>query len=401
MAGFGKIVGQGITRIALSHEDKLGREQLIRWFGEEQCEVKIDAIGNIFAIRPGKRRELAPVLTGSHNDTQPNGGRFDGTLGVLAGLEILSVLNENNIELERDFIVVNWTNEEGTRFTPGCTGSGVWCGKLEREDMYALQDQTGTSLKQALQEIGFAGDAVGPSLPLHAAFELHVEQGPVLDKEKISIGIPEGIVSPHWYDIEIKGEANHAGSTPMSERRDPLQAFCRMAAEIRRLAVETEHLVATIGELHVNPNSRNVIPGQVRFTVDIRGWNQDATSRVCREVEQVITEISEEENCRVNIQQIWQEQRADFNPRLTKMVEESADKVGLSSKRMYSGASHDMLYINQVAPGAMIFVPSIGGKSHSPSEDTSYDDCAAGADVLLHCIVRTANEVDGRRGTIV
>lgn len=389
---FGKTPGGGVTRVALTEEDRQGRNQLIDWLRQEECEVRIDLIGNIFATYPGTDRDLPPVLTGSHNDTQPGGGRFDGTLGVIAGLEVVSTLRENRIRPKRDIIVANWTNEEGSRFTPGCTGSGVWAGKLHVEEMYLLQDQHGKLLGEELTAIGFKGEATGPSLPIHAAYELHVEQGPVLDQRKITIGIPEGIVSPRWYDVEIEGEANHAGSTPMEGRRDALHAFSRIHQQIREIALGVDNLVATIGEVNVSPNSRNVIPAHVHFTIDIRGWNVADADRVCDTIEKSINTIATQEGCTAQIRRTWREDRADFNPDLLDIIAESAEKLGFSSMRMYSGASHDMIYINQVAPGAMIFVPSIGGKSHSEIEMTSYEDCAAGTDVLLHCILHSANQ---------
>jgi N-carbamoyl-L-amino-acid hydrolase len=374
----------------LTDEDKQGREQLINWFREEKCEIYIDAIGNIFAVYAGKDRDLTPVLTGSHNDTQPHGGKFDGTLGVIAGLEVLSTLRENNIELERDVIVANWTNEEGTRFTLGCIGFGVWAGKLDLEEMYLLTDKNGNKLGEELDRIGFKGDSVYPRLPLHAAYELHVEQGPVRDNLDISIGIPEGIVSSRWYDVDIYGEANHAGSTPMPGRKDALHTFSLMNLKIRDIALSAGEMVATVGEIKVGPNSRNVIPGNVHFTIDVRGWNVAKIDKACTDIESATHEIALATECSVNIKRTWQERRADFDSTLLGVIEECAQELNLNYIHMYSGASHDMIYINQVAPGAMIFVPSIGGRSHSEIENTFYSDCAAGADVLLHCIMRSA-----------
>ena len=392
IAQFGRTPGGGVTRITLTEEDRQGRNQLIAWFKEEGCEIQVDLIGNIFAIYPGTDRSLAPVLTGSHNDTQPGGGRFDGTLGVIAGLEVISTLRANNIRPKRDIIVADWTNEEGTRFTPGCTGSGVWAGKLHLEAMYRLADQEGKLLGDELVKIGYKGAATGPRLPLHAAYELHVEQGPILDQKNITIGIPEGIVSPRWYDVDITGEANHAGSTPMDGRRDALHAFSRIHQRIREIAIEVNNLVATVGEVEVFPNSRNVIPAKVHFTIDVRGWHVAETDYVCDAIEQAIETLAAEEGCTAKVHRIWGEGRADFNPHLMGIIESCARNLGYSTLRMYSGASHDMIYINQVAPGAMIFVPSVGGKSHSEIELTSYEDCAAGADVLLNALLLSANE---------
>ncbi len=390
MARFGATAGGGVTRIALSDEDRDGRLQLREWFESVGCEVVIDAIGNMFAIYPGLDRSLAPVLSGSHNDTQPKGGRFDGTLGVLAGLEVVATLHDHGIRLPRDLIVANWTNEEGTRFTPGCTGSGVWSEKLALEDMYRLQDADGRTVRRELERIGFLGVGHGPTR-LHAAFELHIEQGPVLDREGVSIGIPAGIVSPRWYDVDVRGEANHAGSTPMSGRRDAVCTFARMCSFIQERAAAEEAVVGTVGEVVVTPNSRNVVPGHVHFTIDIRGWDVARTDMVCSDVEAALERIASAEGCSVQYVRTWEAPRADFHPALCDLVEQCATRLGYSNRRMYSGASHDMIYINQVAPGCMIFVPSIGGKSHSEIENTSYADCAAGANVLLHCLLEAGN----------
>jgi len=393
MAGFGGTAGGGVTRLALGDEDRDGRRQLEEWFAGAGCEMRVDAIGNMFAVYPGLDRSLDPVLTGSHNDTQPCGGRFDGTLGVIAGLEVVSTLNERGIRLRRDLVVANWTNEEGTRFTPGCTGSGVWAGVLDLEGMYALKDQDGRTLGGELERIGYLGRDQGPG-KLHAAFELHIEQGPVLDRQGLTIGIPEGIVSPRWYDVDVHGEANHAGSTPMAGRRDAVCAFARMCVRIREIASGAGEVVATVGEVAVTPNSRNVVPGHVHFTIDVRGWDVALTDRVCADIEGELSRIAAEDGCSVRFGRTWEAARADFHPALLDLIEDSARELGYSRRRMYSGASHDMIYVNQVAPGAMIFVPSIGGKSHSEIENTSDGDCAAGANVLLRCLLKAGNKLE-------
>lgn len=390
MAQIGADSSGGISRLALTDEDKAGRDLLKTWFEEQGCTVHIDPIGNMFATFSGLDQTLAPVLTGSHNDTQPNGGKFDGTLGVLAGLEIITTLRENGKTLNRDLIVVNWTNEEGSRFSPGCTGSGVWSGKLDCDTMYALTDKTGKTIQEELERIGYLGKEPFPSSDFHAAFELHIEQGPVLDHEKITIGIPEGIVSPHWYRISVTGEANHAGSTPMKGRRDAMYAFSLMCAQIIQTTREFETVVATVGHVEVHPNSLNVIPGQVDYTLDIRGWDQHNTDTVCSRIEKEIEQLAKENDCTVNIDRFWEEERVQFAPHLMDIIEASCKENGISCKRMYSGANHDMIYMNTAAPGAMIFVPSVGGKSHSPLETTSYRDCAAGVNMLLQSILKAS-----------
>lgn len=391
-AEIGKLANGGIQRLTLSDEDKLSREQLIGWFQEEDCEIHIDPIGNIFAVYPGKNRSLSPVLTGSHNDTQPNGGGFDGILGVLAGLEIISTLKENNVLLERDFVVAAWTNEEGCRFTPGCTGSGVWAGNFDLQKMYRLEDKDGNKMGDELERIGFKGDSNYPPTDLHAAFELHIEQGPILDSKNIPIGIPAGIVAQRWYDVDIYGESNHAGTTPMVGRKDALHTFSLIHQVIQQFALKATDLVATVGEIQLNPNSRNVIANHVHFTIDVRGWDIEQIDTVCQKIEDSIETISSDSGCTSAHQKVWNGAREEFSPKLIDLIEKNSQKLGLTSHRMYSSAGHDMVHVNQVAPGAMIFVPSINGKSHSELEKTSYADCAAGTNVLLHCVLDVANE---------
>ncbi|KAF5085067.1 N-carbamoyl-L-amino-acid hydrolase [anaerobic digester metagenome] len=392
ISAFGATAGCGVTRLALSDADKDARQQLSAWLKELDCEIHVDGMGNIFAVLPGKDRTLPPVMTGSHGDSQPLGGRFDGMLGVVAGVEVVSALRDAGVTLLRDLVVADWTNEEGSRFTPGCSGSGVWAGKLAQQDMYALKDQQGLTLGGELARIGFQGDSSYFPRPVHAAFELHIEQGPVLEEKNIPIGIPQGIVCLRWYNVRVQGVPNHAGPTPMTSRHDAIYAFSLMTARIFEIARSSGQVVATVGEVHASPNSRNVIAGDVQFTIDVRGWDETATDDVCQRIEAALTEAARQTGCQVTPERIWQVSRVPFDQRLRGMVREAATSLGLPCLDMVSGASHDMIYIAQVAPGAMIFVPSMGGRSHAEVENTSWEDCAAGADVLLHCLMRAGNE---------
>lgn len=395
IATFGATSNNGVTRLALSDEDKAARDRLAVWFREAGCEMEVDRMGNMFFIRPGKNRALPPVLTGSHCDSQPLGGRFDGILGIIAGLEVMCALNDAGIQLERDFIVVNWTNEEGSRFTPGTTGSGVFTGGLDREEMYALTDREGHTFGEELKRIGYMGKKDFSSMPLHANFECHIEQGPVLEKLGKPIGVPKGIVCLRWYDVEIQGVPNHVGPTPMDDRKDALYAFARMNQAIFETGLAAGNVVASVGEVHATPNSRNVIPGHVKFTIDIRGWDEPKTDRVCADIEKAITSISAEMGIESEIRCVWKVKRAPFSPELVSMIHEISEELGLPAHDMVSGASHDTVYINQIAPSAMIFVPSIGGRSHAEVEETSWADCAAGTDVLLNCVLKSANAPEG------
>jgi len=389
IAAFGATQKGGVTRLALSDEDRDARNQLAAWFKQAGCELHVDRMGNMFFVRPGKNRGLAPVMTGSHGDSQPLGGRFDGILGVIAGLEAVCALNDADFMLERDLVAVNWTNEEGSRFTPGVTGSGVFAGGLDREAMYALTDREGATFGGELERIGYKGEADYNPSKIHAYFECHIEQGPVLERAGVPIGVPKGIVCLRWYDVFVTGQANHAGTTPMNERRDPVYAFANMAGRVFEIGREAEGIVATVGEAHITPNSRNVIAGRVHFTMDIRGWDEPLTDRVCRDIEEALRDIAGQTGCGVDIRRTWEVERAPFHPALTAMVRESAGELGLPALDMVSGASHDAVYLNQIAPSAMIFVPSIGGRSHAEEEETSFEDCAAGADVLLRCLMKS------------
>lgn len=391
IATYGATEKGGVSRLALTDEDRDARNQLKHWFKEAGAEMHIDRIGNMFFVLPGRDRQLPAVMTGSHCDSQPKGGRFDGILGIIAGLEVMYSLRDAGIQLERDFIVVNWTNEEGSRFTPGTTGSGYFAGILNIDEMYALRDRDGKTLREELERIGFKGEEDFDPRPLHANFEYHIEQGPVLAREGIQIGVPKGIVCLRWYDIEIQGVPNHVGPTPMNARQDALYAFALMNKSVFEKGLTANDVVASVGEVHPIPNSRNVIAGHVHFTIDIRGWDEGETDRVCEEVESSLPEIAEETGCAVSVRKTWEVERAPFHPELVSLVHTTARKLGLSTRDMVSGASHDTVYINQFTPSAMIFVPSIGGRSHAEEEETSWEDCSAGADVLLGVIVKTGN----------
>ena len=260
--------------------------------------------------------------------------------------------------------------------------------------MYALKDQQGTSLGDELERIGYQGNSHYFPRPVHAAFELHIEQGPVLEEKNIPIGVPQGIVCLRWYNVRVLGVPNHAGPTPMTSRHDAIYAFSLMAARIFEIARDSGQVVATVGEVHASPNSRNVIAGDVQFTIDVRGWDEAATDHVCQRIEAALAEAALQAGCEVAPERIWQVSRVPFDQRLRSMVGEAATDLGLPCLDMVSGASHDMIYIAQVVPGAMIFVPSIGGRSHAEVENTTWQDCAAGTNVLLQCLIRTGNETD-------
>jgi N-carbamoyl-L-amino-acid hydrolase len=393
MAKIGATPNGGVQRLALSDEDKTARDLFVKWLEEIDLEVRIDEMGNIFGRRQGKNNDLPPVMSGSHIDSQPKGGRFDGILGVLGALEVLRVLHENKVETQRPMTVVVWTNEEGTRFAPAMQCSGVWAKALERDWIYDRTDINGLRFEDELIRIGYKGETPAKKSDIHAYYEYHIEQGPVLERENIKIGVPKGIVCLHWYDIYLEGEANQVGPTPMEGRHDALCAAAEMILKVNELPHRMGgNLVATVGEIQNEPNSRNIIPDKVHFTVDIRSWDDDLGIKAWDLVKQDFENIAKQRGCPIRIEETWRVEHSPFDKKLVKNILDASDDLGYSSLPMVSGAGHDASYMNQIAPTAMIFVPSIGGRSHVEVEDTKWEDCEAGANVLLHSMLRSANE---------
>ncbi len=394
MAKIGATPGAGVHRLALSDEDRRARNLFLSWLRELDLEISIDEMGNIFGKLCGKNNDLAPVLTGSHLDSQPHGGRFDGALGVLGALEVVRTLRENRIESERPVVIVNWTNEEGCRFAPAMVGSGVWAGILDRDWVYNRTDPSGKLFGDELKRIGFFGEAPARKWPIHAHYEYHIEQGPQLEKQGKLIGVPEGIVGLYWFDIYVDGESNQVGPTPMEGRRDALCAAAEMILRVNGLPAKMGgNMVATVGEIRNHPNSRNIIPGSVHFTVDIRSWDDELAKLSWMELLAEFKMIAARRRCPLRVEETWRVQHTPFDPRLVKRVKEAAELLGYPALEMVSGAGHDTSYVSQVAPAAMIFVPSIGGRSHVEVENSKWEDCEAGANVLLQCVLHSANEI--------
>jgi N-carbamoyl-L-amino-acid hydrolase len=393
MARIGATPSGGVHRLALSDQDKQARDLFITWLREIELEVTIDEMGNIFGKRFGNNNDLPPVMSGSHIDSQPMGGRFDGILGVMGALEVFRTIYENKIETQRPMVIVDWTNEEGSRFAPAMVGSGVWTGRLERDWVYSRTDIQGKKFGEELERIGYKGKYPARRWPVHAYYEYHIEQGPVLERVGRVIGAPKGIVCLHWYDVYVEGTANQVGPTPMEGRNDALCAAAEMILKVNELPGKMGgNMVATVGEIQNSPNSRNIIPGRVHFTVDIRSWDDNLAVRPWEEVKKDFEEIAERRGCPTRIEETWKIEHASFNEKLVKRVLETADQLGYSSHYMVSGAGHDASYMNQIAPTAMIFVPSIKGRSHVEVENTEWEDCEAGANVLLHCVLQSASE---------
>lgn len=393
MAKIGATPAGGVQRLALSDLDKRGRDQLVRWFKEIDLEVTVDAMGSIFGKRAGKNNDLPPVMSGSHADSQPKGGRFDGILGILSMLEVLRTLHENAIETERPTMVVDWTNEEGSRFAPAMVASGVWAGALELAWAYDRTDIDGKKQGDELERIGYKGEQPCKAFPVHAYYELHIEQGPMLEREGKLIGAPKGILCLHWYDIYLEGEANQVGPTPMKGRHDALCAAAEMILKVNALPEKMGgNMVATVGEIQNEPNSRNIIPDKTHFTVDIRSWDDDLALRSWDDLQNDFKAIAERRGCPMRIEETWRVEHSPFADALVQRVLDSAEALGYSALHMVSGAGHDASYMNQVCPTAMIFVPSKGGRSHVEIEETSWEHCEAGANVLLLSVLKSANE---------
>jgi N-carbamoyl-L-amino-acid hydrolase len=393
MAKIGATPGGGVQRLTLSDEDKTARDLFVKWLKELDLEITIDEMGSIFGRRPGKNNDLAPVMSGSHIDSQPKGGRFDGILGVMGALEVMRTLHENKVKTERPFVIVDWTNEEGSRFAPAMVASGVWAGALKRDWVYDRTDINGKRFEDELIRIGYKGPAACKKFPVHCYYEYHIEQGPILEREGKKIGAPKGILCLHWYDVYLEGEANQVGPTPMEGRHDALCAAAEMILKVNALPDRMGgNLVATVGEIQNYPNSRNIIPDKVHFTVDIRSWDDDHALKAWELVRKDFGDIAARRGCPIRIEETWRVAHSPFDEKLVQGILDAADDLGFSSLHMVSGAGHDASYMNQVCPTAMIFVPSIGGRSHVEVENTTWEDCEAGTNVLLQVVLQSTNE---------
>jgi N-carbamoyl-L-amino-acid hydrolase len=393
MAKIGGTPGGGVQRLTLTDEDKQARDLFLKWLQELNLKITVDEMGNIFGQRFGRNDDLAPVMSGSHIDSQPKGGRFDGILGVMGALEVLRTLHENRLETERPIVIVNWTNEEGSRFAPAMVASGVWAGALDRDWAYQRTDIAGKRFEDELIRIGYKGKAPCKKRPVHCYYEYHIEQGPMLEKEGKIIGAPKGILCLHWYDVYLQGEANQVGPTPMEGRHDALCAAAEMILKLNNLPDRMGgNMVATVGEIQNYPNSRNIIPDRVHFTVDIRSWDDNHALKAWGLIRRDFEDIAARRGCAIKIEETWRVEHSPFDEKRVGLILEVAAKLGYPSLHMVSGAGHDASYMNQICQTAMIFVPSIGGRSHVEVENTRWEDCEAGANVLLHAILQTANE---------
>ena len=391
MAKIGALPGGGCGRLALTDDDKRARDLFASWCEQAGCTVTVDQMGNMFARRPGRNPHLPPVAAGSHLDTQPHGGKFDGIFGVLAALETVRALNDAGVETEAPIEVINWTNEEGSRFAPAMIASGVFAGLFDQDFAYGLNSPEGETLGDELARIGYKGAEPCGEHPLGALFEAHIEQGPVLEQSGVPIGVVGGAQGQRWYDVEVRGRDSHAGTTPMPARKDALVAAARMAARIEDIALgKAPDAVGTVGQFDVSPNSRNTIPGDVRFSVDIRHPEAGVLAVMDAEIRGAFADIARQGGVEVVVEQIWEKPPIEFDPRCVGAVREAAVSLGYDHQDIVSGAGHDACQVCTVAPTGMIFVPCEDGISHNEIESATPQDLEAGCNVLLHAMLAMA-----------
>jgi len=395
MAKVGPGIKGGNNRLSLTDVDREGRDLFKSWCEAAGCSVTVDTVGSMFARRPGTDPLLPPVMVGSHLDTQPTGGKYDGVLGVLAGLEIVRTLNDLGIRTRHPIEVVNWTNEEGTRFAPGTTGSSTFAGVHDEAFAYGLKDRDGKTFGDELKRIGYVGSTPVGGRPLKAYFELHIEQGPLLEEEGIDIGVVTHGQGQRWFEVAFTGFEGHAGSTPMPRRRDALVGAAKLVTAVNEIALSNPpHAVGTVGVLKPYPGSPNVIPGSVSMTVEFRHPVDTTLSEMKEAMSKAIATICEENKLTAEVKEVFTYAPVAFDRDCVAAVRHAAERLGHSHRDMVSGAGHDACYISRVAPAAMVFSPCVGGISHNEAEDIHPEWARAGADVLFHAVVETAEIVE-------
>jgi N-carbamoyl-L-amino-acid hydrolase len=387
-ARFGGTEKGGIRRLTLDAEDIRARDWLKTQCDSMGCTLTVDELGNMFAVRPGRNNGLAPIAIGSHLDTQPSGGKFDGILGVIAGLEALRTLNEHGLSTQAPLMLINWTNEEGSRFSPAMLSSGVYAGVFDREYAHGRTDRQGIRFDEALANSGYRGPAAIGSVRFGAMFELHIEQGPILEAEGIPIGVVQGAQAVRWYDVTITGRSAHTGTTPMHLRKNALLGAARIIEAVNDIALSYgPRAVATVGVIEVKPNSRNVIPGTAIFSVDLRHPEDAILAEMQTRLHADVQRIAATLDLQSRVETVWDSPAVLFDPGCIAAVRAGAASAGFATRDITSGAGHDSVYVARVAPTTMIFVPSVGGLSHNEAEYTSPEDCSAGAQVLLNAVL--------------
>ncbi|MGE7716550.1 N-carbamoyl-L-amino-acid hydrolase [Priestia megaterium] len=391
-ADYGRTPNNGVTRLALSEEDRLARDYFCSCCRDLGMDIKIDDLGCIYATLEGLE-DKPPVVIGSHMDSVKKGGRFDGILGVVAGLELVRTLVEHNIKPKVPIMIVNFTNEEGARFEPSMMASGILSGKFQKDVMMKKTDVDGVTFEHALQSCGYEGDTSNRLTEASAFVELHIEQGPILEKEAKSIGVVECVLGMVCYEIEVTGESDHAGTTPMDMRKDALFATNNLIAEARHeLGRLDSNLVYTMGRMNVLPNIHTVIPNKVIFSLEARHTDEDVIASVEKIIESLPDQAELLEGCEVRVTKLWGRDTVWFDKTVCDEVEESVRSLGYSYKRMVSGAGHDAQFLASYIPTAMIFIPSVNGKSHCEEEFTPWEECEKGVNVLLETVIKLAQK---------
>lgn len=395
MAKIGPGIAGGNNRQTLTDEDAVGRALFAKWCDEAGCTMGIDQMGTMFARREGTDPDALPVYVGSHLDTQPTGGKYDGVLGVLAGLEIVRQLNDLNIKTKHPIVVTNWTNEEGTRFAPAMVASGVFANMHTLDWAYAREDADGKTLGDELKRIGYVGDEEVGARKMHAFFELHIEQGPILEKEGVDIGVVTHGQGLNWLQVTLTGKESHTGSTPMPMRVNAGLGMARITELVNEIALShAPDAVGAIGHCDVYPNSRNIIPGKAVFTIDFRHPNKDIISDMESRLRAGAKTIADDIGLGMEIEQVGGFDPVEFDESCVTAVRNAAERLGYSHRNIVSGAGHDACWINRVAPTAMVMCPCVDGLSHNEAEEITPQWATAGAEVLFHAVVETAEIVE-------
>lgn len=393
MAKIGATDKGGCCRLALTDLDKQARDLFVKWCKDANCTIRVDKMGNVFARRAGQDDALPPVMTGSHIDTQPTGGRFDGVYGVLAGLEVIRTLNDHDIQTKHPVEASIWTNEEGSRFAPAMVASGVFAGVFDLEYGLSRADVDGKTMGQELERIGYAGD-LDMGFPVHAFFEVHIEQGPILEEADVPIGVVTHGQGQRWYEMTLTGVESHAGPTPMSRRKDALLGAARVIELVNRIGLDNAPLAcATVGMIDVHPNSRNVIPGKVFLTIDFRHPDDAVLAGMNDAMRAGVEKIVNDIGLGCELEQIFYYAPIPFDEGCVRAVRGAAGDLGYAAQDIVAGAGHDACYLSKVAPASMIFVPCIDGISHNEIEDAKPEWITAGGNVLLGAMLSRAERL--------
>src|SRR5918995_1434181 len=391
MAKIGPGIAGGNNRQTLTDEDGEGRRLFKRWCEEAGLEMGLDQMGTMFARREGTDPDALPVYVGSHLDTQPTGGKYDGVLGVLGGLEVIRTLNDLDIKTKHPIVVTNWTNEEGTRYAPAMLASGVFAGVHDQDWAYERVDAKGKKFGDELERIGWKGDEEVGARKMKAFFELHIEQGPILEDEMIDIGVVTHGQGLKWLEVRLTGKESHTGSTPMPKRRNAGLGMARVTELVHEIAMDYQpDAVGAIGHMEAYPNSRNIIAGKTVFTIDIRSPEKEVLDAMDGRIREGIDTICEALDIKYQIDQVGHFDPVTFDPGCVKAVRDAAERLGYTHRNIVSGAGHDACWINRVAPTAMVMCPCVDGLSHNEAEEIFPEWAAAGCDVLFHAVVETA-----------